>query len=320
MDLSDCTLCPRNCHANRISAVHAGSVPLGYCGQTDEIKAARAALHMWEEPCLSGQTGSGTVFFSGCNMRCVFCQNNPISAGRAGKPLSVSRLSEIFLELQDQNACNINLVTPTHFVPQIIHALETAKSRGLTIPIVYNTSSYEKAETLKMLDGLVDIYLPDLKYISPALSRKYSYAEDYFHCAAAAIAEMVRQTGTPAFFPQKTDSTSRPAQDSEEPLMKKGVIVRHLALPGCMEDSKAILRYLYGTYKNDIYISIMNQYTPLPQFLDIKVFPELNRTITSEEYEELVNYAISVGIENGYIQEGGACSESFIPDFDCSGL
>ncbi len=323
MDLSDCTLCPRNCHANRLSTAHATdtqSVPLGYCGQTNEIKAARAALHMWEEPCLSGQTGSGTVFFSGCNMRCVFCQNHPISAGSKGKPLSVSRLSEIFLELQNKQACNINLVTPTHFVPQIIQALDTAKSRGLTIPVVYNTGSYEKTETLKMLEGLVDIYLPDLKYISSALSRKYSYAEDYFRYAGDAIAEMVRQTGTPAFFPQESDGTSCLPQSNDEPLMKKGVIVRHLALPGCMEDSKAILRYLYGTYKNDIYVSIMNQYTPLPQFLDIKAYPELNRTVAPQEYEELVDYALSIGIENGYIQEGGTCSESFIPDFDCFGL
>lgn len=323
MDLSDCTLCPRHCHANRTSAAHAAgseSAALGYCGQTDEIMAARASLHMWEEPCISGQTGSGAVFFSGCNMRCVFCQNHPISAGKSGKRITISRLSEIFLELQEQQACNINLVTPTHFVPQIIRALERAKNNGLTIPIVYNTSSYEKTGTLKMLEGLVDIYLPDLKYFSPTLSRNYSCAEDYFSCAAAAIAEMVRQTGAPAFSAPETDHMTCRPDGNDEPLLQKGVIVRHLVLPGCREDSKAILRYLYNTYKNDIYISIMNQYTPLPQFLDIKAYPELNRTVTSLEYEELVDYAISLGVENGYIQEGGSCSESFIPPFDFSGL
>lgn len=322
MDLSDCTLCPRDCHANRntsYTAEHIGN-PLGYCGQTNEITAARASLHMWEEPCISGQTGSGTVFFSGCNMRCVFCQNHHISTGRMGKTISVGRLSEIFLELQEQQACNINLVTPTHFVPQIIKALETAKNNGLTIPIVYNTSSYEKVETLRMLEGLIDIYLPDLKYYSSALSQKYSCAENYFTYASAAIAEMVRQTGTPLFEePNTTDVPCFPKHDTE-PLMKKGVIVRHLALPECMEDSKAILRYLYRTYKNDIYVSIMNQYTPLPQFLDIKSYPELNRTLTSQEYDELVDYAISLGIENGFIQESETCSESFIPAFDYTGL
>ncbi len=332
MNLSDCTLCPRNCHADRSSVcignrnavcLETGSIQdsvsghLGYCGQTDEIIAARASLHMWEEPCLSGQTGSGTVFFSGCNMRCVFCQNHHISTGRTGKKISVARLSGIFLELQEKHACNINLVTPTHFLPQIIQALELAKSNGLTIPIVYNTSSYEKVETLKMLDGLIDIYLPDLKYCSSELSKRYSCAEDYFLYASAAIAEMVRQTGTPVFMDENTVHSS--GQDSE-PLMKRGVIVRHLALPGCMEDSKAILRYLFYTYGNDIFVSIMNQYTPLPEFLDIRLYPELNRTITAEEYDELVDYAISLGIENGFIQEGGTCSESFIPSFDCTGL
>ncbi len=314
MNLSDCTLCPRNCHADR----HAGHP--GYCGQTDQITAARASLHMWEEPCISGQTGSGTVFFSGCNMRCVYCQNHPISTGRTGKNVSVSHLSEIFLELQEKRACNINLVTPTHFLPQIIQALETAKNNGLTIPIIYNTGSYEKAETLKMLDGLIDIYLPDLKYYSSELSRKYSCAEDYFFHAGSAIAEMVRQTGTPVFSDNRTPVSSRTPEPDTGPLMKRGVIVRHLALPGCMEDSKAVLRYLFQTYGNDIFVSIMNQYTPLPQFLDIKSYPELNRTVTAEEYDELVDYAISLGIENGFIQEGGTCSESFIPSFDCTGL
>lgn len=300
MNLQDCTICPRNCHADRTNG------QTGYCGQTDKIRAARAALHMWEEPCISGQTGSGTVFFSGCNMRCVFCQNHSISTGVTGKEISADRLAKIFLELQEQKACNINLVTPTHFIPQIIAALTHAKDNGLSIPVVYNTSSYEKAETLKELDGLVDIYLPDLKYYSPVLSRKYSAAEDYFLHASAAISEMVRQVGTPVFTPQN--------------LLQKGVIVRHLALPGYREDSEKVLQYLYHTYKDDIYVSIMNQYTPLPQFLDTAAFPELNRTITDSEYDRLIDFAIGLGIENGFIQEGETCLESFIPSFDCSGI
>lgn len=314
MNMQDCTLCPRNCHANRING------QTGYCGQTDQILAARASLHMWEEPCISGQTGSGTVFFSGCNMGCIFCQNYNISKGKIGKIISTHRLAEIFLELQDKNACNINLVTPTHFVPQIIEALQLAKNQGLTLPIVYNTSSYEKIETLKMLDGLIDIYLPDLKYHSSILSSKYSHADDYFKYAAPAIREMLRQTGSPVFVEQKNDSLSLSDDDYSGPLMKKGVIVRHLVLPGCMEDSKAVLRYLYNTYKNDIYVSIMNQYTPIAQFLDSNVYPELNRTITEKEYNELIDYAISLGIENGFIQDGETCLESFIPSFDYTGL
>ncbi|NLL77031.1 MAG: radical SAM protein [Clostridiales bacterium] len=299
MDLRDCTICPRNCHVDRFAG------QTGYCGQTNKIKAARASLHMWEEPCISGQTGSGTVFFSGCNMGCVFCQNHTISKGIIGRNISSERLAEIFLELQEQKACNINLVTPTHFIPQIVEALKIAKNDGLSIPVVYNTSSYEKVESLKYLEGLIDIYLPDLKYLSPTLSKKYSRAEDYFAYAAPAIAEMVRQTGSPEF-----------ADD----IMTKGVIVRHLALPGCMEDSKAVLRTLYEAYGDSIYISIMNQYTPLPDFLDTAQFPELNHTVTSEEYEKLVDYAIELGIENGFIQEGETSSVSFIPPFDCDGI
>lgn len=311
-NFQDCTLCPRNCHADRKNG------QIGYCGQTTELKAARAALHMWEEPCISGQTGSGAVFFSGCNMGCVFCQNHTISKGFTGKTISPLQLSDSFLRLQEKNACNINLVTPTHFIPQILEALEIAKSHGLIIPIVYNTSSYEKVETLKLLEGLIDVYLPDFKYYSPLLSKKYSAAEDYFRFCAPAIAEMVRQTGTPVFIPQKNAAAGE--DDYSGPLIQRGVIVRHLALPGCIEDSKQILKFLYETYKNDIYVSIMNQYTPLSGFLDIQAYPELNRRITSDEYDELVDYAIALGIENGFIQEGDTASESYIPPFDCSGI
>lgn len=298
-ELSNCTLCPRECHVNR----NAGE--MGYCGQTAALMAARAALHFWEEPCLSGTNGSGAVFFSGCNLGCVYCQNHEIAHGLSGRGLTVSRLSDIFLELQGKGAHNINLVTPTHFVPQIVTALETAKKQGLSVPIIYNTSAYEKIETLKRLDGLVDIYLPDLKYFDSTLSRHYSHAADYFEKAAAAIAEMVRQVGAPVFV------------DGENSLMKKGVIVRHLLLPGCEKDARHILRYLHDTYKNDIYVSIMNQYTPP---LHVESIPKLNRKISAQEYEKIVDYAISIGIENGFIQEGETASESFVPAFDCEGI
>ena len=297
--LTDCTLCPRECHIDR----NAGNI--GYCGQDARIMAARAALHFWEEPCLSGTNGSGAVFFSGCNLRCVYCQNHKIAQGLTGREITTSRLSDIFLELQEKQAHNINLVTPTHFVPQIITTLKTAKRRGLSIPVVYNTSSYEKVDTLRLLDGLVDIYLADLKYYDSALSERYSHAPDYFEIASSAIAEMVRQVGAPVF------------TDGEDSLMKTGVIVRHLLLPGCGKDSRRILRYLRDTYKNDIYISIMNQYTPLSQVSGI---PSLNRRISDREYERIVDYAIRIGIENGFIQEGETASESFIPAFDCEGI
>ncbi|MBQ7900611.1 MAG: radical SAM protein [Clostridia bacterium] len=296
--MRDCTLCPRKCHADRLN----GSA--GFCRQSANITAARAALHFWEEPCISGKTGSGAVFFSGCNLQCVFCQNHNIAIGQDGQVISLERLSEIFLELQDKGAANINLVTGSHFVPQICYALEHAKSRGLSIPIVYNSSGYDEISTLQMLDGLVDIYLPDLKYQSSALSQTYSHAADYFAKASAAIAEMFRQVGTPVF-------------DDETGLMKKGVIVRHLLLPGQSGDSKRILRYLYNTYKNDIYVSIMNQYTPLPH---VEKYPEINRKITLAEYEKIIRFAEQIGIENGFIQEGETASESFIPEFSGEGL
>lgn len=294
-ELSNCTLCPRECHVNR----NAGEI--GYCGQTAVLTAARAALHFWEEPCLSGTNGSGAVFFCGCNLCCVYCQNHEIAQGLSGRAITASRLCEIFLELQEKGAHNINLVTPTHFVPQIITALQAAKKQGLSIPVVYNSSSYEKTETLKKLDGLVDIYLPDMKYFDSALSGQYSHAPDYFEKATDAIAEMVRQTGSPVF------------TDGPDSLMQKGVIVRHLLLPGCEKDSRHILRYLHETYQNNIYVSIMNQYTPLSQVKNIR---GLNRKISAREYEKIIDYAISIGIENGFIQEGETASESFIPAFN----
>ena len=296
-----CTLCPRSCAVDREKGER------GICGQTEALKVARAALHYWEEPCISGTEGSGAVFFSGCSLHCVFCQNHNIANGTAGKEITVERLAEIFLELQEKKANNINLVTPGHFVPQIVTALERAKGQGLTIPIVYNTSSYENVDTIKKLEGLVDIYLPDFKYMSPDLSKKYSHAADYGVVAKAAIAEMVRQTGAAKF----TGSEVDPVEDGA--LMRRGTIVRHLLLPGCTEDSKAVIRYLYETYGDRIYISIMNQFTPLE---GLKDYPELNRRITEAEYDEVVDYAIDLGVECGFIQEGDTAEESFIPEFD----
>ena len=296
--MQNCTLCPRKCGVNRLIG------EVGFCRQTAEIAAARAALHFWEEPCISGDCGSGTVFFSGCNLQCVFCQNHNIANGSAGQIISPERLSEIFLELQAKGAANINLVTGTHFIPQIVHALISAKEKGLTIPIVYNSSGYEEISSLALLEGFVDIYLPDLKYFSPELSLQYSHARDYFEKATAAIKEMFRQVGPPVF-------------DTATGLMQKGVIVRHLLLPGQSRDSKKILRYLRNTYKNDIYVSIMNQYTPLPHVAD---YPELNRRITDEEYRKIISFAEQIGIENGFIQEGETASTSFIPEFNGEGL
>lgn len=295
--MSDCTLCPRNCHADRLSG------NIGYCGQTAEIRAARAALHMWEEPCISAEDGSGTVFFSGCSVRCVFCQNHDIAVGQHGKIITGERLSGIYLELQEKGANNINLVTPTHYVPQIIESIENARKMGLTLPIVYNTSGYEKAETLRMLDGIVDVYLPDFKYMSADLAEKYSNAPDYADCAKSALAEMVRQVGKPVF--------------DGRGVIRKGVIVRHLILPNCTEDSKRVVKYLYETYGDDIFISIMNQFTPLDHIAD---YPELQRKITQAEYDEVVDYAVDLGVENGFIQEGETADESFIPSFDYEGI
>lgn len=295
--LRDCTLCPRNCHVDRTNGKK------GYCGVADELIVARAALHLWEEPCISGEEGSGTVFFSGCAMGCVYCQNFHISRGSTGKRITIERLSDIFIELQNEGANNINLVTPSHYVPQIIEALDMAKNKGLQLPVVYNTSGYEKVETLKLLEGYVDIYLPDFKYFESAIGKQYSNCPDYFSYASAAIKEMVMQAPTPAF--------------DEAGMMKKGVIVRHLMLPGYLKDSKNIIKYLYETYKDHIYISIMNQYTPLQ---NVTAFPEINKKIDDSEYAELVDYAVNLGVENGFIQEGEAASESFIPDFNSQGV
>ena len=295
--MSACTLCPRECHVDRSSGKK------GFCGMDGTIYLARAALHMWEEPCISGTKGSGAVFFSGCGLRCCFCQNHDIAIGSRGLAVSVERLGEIFLELKEKGAANINLVTGAHYVPQIIEALKLARMQGMDLPVVYNSSGYEKLETLKLLEGYVDIYLPDLKYMEPDLAQKFSHAPDYVERAKAAIKEMVRQSGS--------------CQFGEDGYIRRGTIVRHLILPGHTKNSRKVLRYLHETYGEDIYISIMNQYTPVREFGEFK---ELNRKVTKREYEKVLDAAVEMGIQNGFIQEGETASESFIPEFDYEGV
>lgn len=305
-----CNLCPRECGADR-------DIDRGVCGMPWKIYAARAALHMWEEPCISGERGSGTVFFSGCSLRCCFCQNKDIAVGDIGKEITVNRLAEIFLELQEKSANNINLVTPTHYVLEIVEAINLAKNQGLRIPIVYNTSAYEKVETLKLLDGLVDVYLPDMKYADKELSDRYSRAKDYPEIALTAIKEMVRQTGgdKTEFF--NKDHELVKAGLVEEGIMKRGVIVRHLCLPGSKQNSLDVIERLYREFKDDIFISIMSQYTPVG---NIKQFPELGEKLDFEVYEEIVDYAIELGVNQGFIQEEDVAKESFIPMFNYEGL
>ena len=295
--LSSCTLCPRNCKADRNSG------KTGFCGVDNTIYLARAALHMWEEPCISGKKGSGAVFFSGCGLRCCFCQNHDIAIGSRGLPVTVERLSEIFLELKEKGAANINLVTGAHYVPQIVQALDMAGEKGMDLPVVYNSSGYEKLETLELLEGYVDVYLPDMKYMESELAQKFSHAADYPETAKAAIGEMVRQTGKCEF--------------GEDGYIRKGTIVRHLILPGHTRNSVKVLKYLHETYGDNIYISIMNQYTPVRTFDTCK---ELNRKVTKREYEKVLDAAVDMGIKNGFIQEGETASESFIPDFDYEGV
>jgi len=309
--MEQCRLCGRRCGINR-------TIRAGRCGMTERVYAARAALHMWEEPCISGKEGSGTVFFTGCPLGCVFCQNWEIALGRRkvpqknigsrdetiGVPVTVEQLAETFLDLERQHANNINLVTPTHFAPQIIRAVRIARERGLTVPIVYNTGSYETEETVRSLEGTVDIFLPDLKFMDPDISDRYAKAPDYFEVAERAIRGMVEIAGQPAF--------------DERDMMKRGVIVRHMVLPGHTKDSKRIISYLHETYGEKIYVSIMNQYTPMPGIGD--EFPELARRVTKREYERVVNHAIRLGMENVFIQEGPTAEESFIPKFDGTGL
>lgn len=267
------------------------------------VIAARAALHMWEEPCISGEKGSGAVFFSGCSLRCCFCQNHRIAKGRAGGEIGLKRLADIFIELWQQGAANINLVTGTHYVPQIISALEDAKNRGMDLPVVYNSSGYEKVETLKLLKGYVDVYLPDFKYMDKELAEKFSKAPDYPETAKAAIKEMAEQTGSSEF--------------DEEGYIKRGTIVRHLILPGHTRNSIEVLKYLHQEYGDKIYISIMSQFTPV---VHNEVYKELNRKVTKREYEKVLQAALDLGIKNGFFQEGKTAEKSFIPEFDGEGI
>ena len=291
-----CNLCPRKCLIDRTKT-------LGYCKATDKVKVARSALHYFEEPSISGTNGSGTIFFSNCNLKCCYCQNREISTDGFGKEVSIERLSEMMLELEEKHANNINLVTPTHYVSSIIEAIKLARGKGLSIPIVYNTSGYESVETIKLLDGYIDIYLTDFKYFDDKLGKELSKCTNYFEVASKALEEMYRQTGKNKF--------------NDNGLMTKGIIVRCLVLPTKSDDTKKIIDYLYKKYQDNIYLSIMNQYTPVNH---IKDYPFLNKTVSEDEYNDIIDYAIDLGIKNAYMQEGGTCSESFIPSFDLEGV
>lgn len=288
--LSNCSLCPRNCHVNR-------HIKTGFCQAGDKLKVARCALHFFEEPCLSGTVGSGTIFFTYCNLKCLFCQNYEISTDNIGKEISIEKFSNLCLDLQNKGALNINLVTPTHYIPLIKEGLILAKKKGLILPIVYNTSSYEKVESLKLLDGLIDIYLPDFKYYDNTIAFKYSSALNYVNTAKAAIKEMYRQVGI--------------CQFNNDGIMQKGVIVRHLMMPNMKEDTKKIIEYLYKTYQDNIYLSIMNQYTPIKNLK----YKELNHPIKENDYNEIIDYAYNLGIRNAFVQEKETQKKSFIPNF-----
>lgn len=287
-----CNRCPRRCGADR--AHHAG-----FCGETAQVRIARAAPHFWEEPPISGRNGSGTIFFSGCSLRCIYCQNHEIAIGRVGRAVSADELAEIMLQFQRDGIHNVNLVTPSHYTAELIPVLRQAKRAGLTIPVLWNSSGYESPEMLRLLDGLVDIYLPDFKYLRPETAAAYSRAPDYPKTAKAALAEMVRQQPVQVIDPQTG-------------LMQRGVQIRHMVLPGHAQESREILWYLFQQYGNSVGYSIMNQYTPMPAVRDD---PLLSRRVTPHEYDTVVRYAEQIGIRNAFTQEGEAASESFIPDF-----
>ena len=294
-----CRLCPRGCGADRLSG------KTGFCGETAELRAGRAALHLWEEPPLTGCRGAGAVFFSGCSLRCVYCQNYDLAHSKEGVPVTADALAEVFLSLEAQGAACLDLVTPDHFVPHIIYAVKKARQSGLTLPVVWNCSGYERAETLRLLDGIVDIYLADFKYLRGDLAGKYSGAPDYPEFASAALAEMVRQQPEPVF-------------SENGDLLRKGVLVRHLILPGQVRASMDVIRYLHETYGEKILLSIMNQYTPSARLSSD--YPELARRLTKREYRRVIDYALSLGVENAFIQEGKTAEESFIPAFDGTGI
>ena len=285
-----CNLCPRNCNVDR-------SKSIGYCGAPEEMVIARYSRHMWEEPIISGKFGSGTIFFSYCNMKCCFCQNYMISELHKGRSVSVEEFSDICIDLQNNGVHNINLVTPTMYVYKIIEGLNISKESGLNIPVIYNTSSYENVDTIRLLDGYIDIYLPDLKYYDDSIALKYSNCNDYFKYASLAIEEMVKQVGKIVM---------------DNGMLKRGVIVRHMIMTNNIEDSKRIIKYLYDKYHDDIIISIMNQYTPVRECK----YRELNRRVSDDEYDEVINYAYDLGVRRAFIQDGDSQDCSFIPDFD----
>ncbi len=293
-DFSHCTLCPRKCGADRTKGV-------GVCGVSQRIKAAKASLHRWEEPVISGEKGSGTVFFSGCSLKCCFCQNYKISHEALGTELDRQQLADIFLRLQDRGAHNINLVSGAHFVPEIINALELVKHR-LTIPVVYNSGGYERTETIKLLDGYVDIFLPDIKYFSPSISKEYSGAEDYFEAASAAVLQMHSQ---------------QPRLVYEGDMLKKGLVIRHMLLPGCRKDSIKILEWIHENLpEKSCLISLMSQYTPFYRACEHK---QISRRVTSFEYNSVTERAVALDME-GFFQDRNSASEEYIPDFDLEGL
>lgn len=295
-ELKKCTLCPRECGIDRTKYK-------GYCRCDDNLRIARAALHYWEEPCISGENGSGAIFFSGCTLKCCYCQNYLISHQNFGKIISIKRLSEIFLELQDKGAHNINLVTPTQYVPMIIKALDLVKNR-LLIPVVYNCGGYEKIDTISRLNGYVDVYLPDIKYYNEETAVKYSAASGYFDKVSEAVPEMIRQVGEP-----KLDSNG---------IIKKGVLIRHLVLPGHRKESMNILSWMKGCLKENSYIlSIMSQYTPSYKS---NMYSEINRKVTTFEYESVLDYAIKIGITNGYMQDRKSAAKEYTPPFNLEGI
>ena len=295
--LESCTVCARNCSVNRAYG------NLGFCKSGASIKLAKAYGHMWEEPCISGKNGSGTVFFSNCNLRCVFCQNHDISQENIGKEVSIKRLSEIFLEQQARGFHNINLVNPTHYIPQIISALDIAKSKGLSIPVVYNSNGYENIESIKKLKGYVDVYIPDLKYFNDKYAIKYSKAPNYFNIASNTILEMVNQVGECEF--------------DDEGIMTKGVIIRHLMLPGLLFDSKKVVDYIYKTFGDKVYLSLMNQYTPM---FKAKDYPEIDKPLNPKHYDSLIDHCIDLGYKNAFIQESGTNNTTYVPDFNLQGI
>lgn len=292
-ELISCNICPHNCEINRLNG------EVGRCKATDKVKVALASIHNFEEPCISGEKGSGTVFFSNCNLRCIFCQNYKISQLGLGKEISIEELADIFIDEQNKNVENINLVTPTMYVYQIIKAIKIARSKGLYIPIVYNSNGYENVETIKKLKGYIDIYLPDLKYSNDKISYKYSGIKHYFESATAAIKEMYNQVGNPVL--------------DENGIMKKGLIIRHLVLPNNLQNSKDILKWINDNIEKKVFVSIMAQYFPTHKS---NQFPEINRKLTKEEYEEIEDYLYSLDLDNGYIQELGEHEEEYVPDFE----